>query len=190
MESVTVLNHHDRARGLVSPAQVHFLWRKITVTDWMPRHHGCLHGWWRRHYLNLFINRPKSKMGQFLAQFHPFSQLLFSHFGSPFSIALQPISAALQPNFVTIFWCPFQPTTTSLTAHIYSLISQLKPIYTAHATNSCSSKSNRNIIFPFNIISHDFSSNIRLQHSKCIQPCSLPWLKPTTNRDSKQCIQV
>jgi hypothetical protein len=28
MESVTILNRHDRARGLVSPAQAHFLWRK------------------------------------------------------------------------------------------------------------------------------------------------------------------
>jgi hypothetical protein len=47
-ETVAILNRHGRARGLVSPAQVHFLWRKINVTDELPRHyeglHGCLRG--------------------------------------------------------------------------------------------------------------------------------------------------
>jgi hypothetical protein len=72
-KTVTILNHHGRARGLVSPAQVHFLWRKINVTDELPRYYEGLHGWWRGHYLSPSINGPKSKMGQFLAQFQLFS---------------------------------------------------------------------------------------------------------------------
>jgi hypothetical protein len=49
-ESVTILNCHSRARGLVSTAQTHFLWWNINVTDWTATSslhwHGCWCGRW------------------------------------------------------------------------------------------------------------------------------------------------
>ena len=70
---MTILNHHNRARSLASLAQAHFQWRKIIVTDALPRHHGCLrgrwHGWWRGIPAHLIIAQHQRLL--FLACFQP-----------------------------------------------------------------------------------------------------------------------
>jgi hypothetical protein len=104
MESVMVLNCHGRARGLVSPAQTHFLWRKITVIDELPHLHGCLHaclhGWWHG-YPSPFISNPTSKMDHFLAYFQPIFNLKLAHFQSEsayFQSISNPFTSCFSPH--------------------------------------------------------------------------------------------
>jgi hypothetical protein len=91
----------------------------------------------------------------------------FSHFRSPFlNHFCSPFQQLCSPNLSPIFNALFSPLlhrihpiyTTQF--HTYSPYTQ--PTYTAHTSNNCSSTSNKkNIMFASNIISYEFSSNIR-----------------------------